>query len=83
MMTGTISEVFARIEQQVKDDMAKEEIICPACGYTWEGEELYGYVSYYGEGDEGEGECSNCEAKVTINETVTRRFDVTLVEEDT
>ena len=81
-MTETVSQVFERIEKQVRADMAKSDIICPACGYTWEGEEMYGWVTYYGEGDQENGECPHCEAKVTIDETVTRRFDVTLRGED-
>ena len=79
-MSETVDEKFDRIEKQVRADMAKQDIICPACGYTWEGEEMYGYVSYYGEDEPQDGECPRCEAKVTIDETVTRRFDVTIRE---
>ena len=80
-MAETVSQLFARIEQQVKDEIAKQDIVCPKCGYVWEGEEMYNHISYYGEDPPEQDECSNCEAKVMIKEEVVRTFEVTLADE--
>ena len=80
-MPETIQQFSERIDRQVKEDLAKQDIICPKCGHMWEQEDMGGHVSYWGEDEAKEDECGNCEARVTIKENVTREFEVTLSEQ--
>lgn len=65
------------VTKMIAEQQAREEAQCPACKYVFDPEDLDGLVTYYGEDGPQDVCCPNCEASLTVNETVTREFEVT------
>jgi endogenous inhibitor of DNA gyrase (YacG/DUF329 family) len=59
--------------------MARTEIKCPCCGYTFDSEDRTQYVSYWGEDGPQEAECPSCETSIVIQEHVIRRWSVAVL----
>jgi len=69
---------ITEIERRVAEQIALEEIKCPACGYQFDPDEQRDHVTVWGDDEPKDDECPECQAELTIDETVTREFEVTL-----
>lgn len=49
---------------------------CPMCGYHFQGEDLQGYVTYWGEDAPVDDVCPNCDVMLIVTECVHRTWDV-------
>ena len=57
------------------------DIVCPKCGHIFDDpEDTSRHVTYWGENEPKEEECPNCEAKLLVEEFVSRTFEVTVKE---
>lgn len=74
------------LEQKMTEIEKNESIICPYCGFVHKYEDdpelFYGLVTYYGEEEPQEFECSECEATFIVEEHVQRTFETKKLEDD-
>lgn len=68
------NEVMERIKKNVHDKMRRRDIICPYCDEAQSKDTAYGHVSYWGEDEEFEVDCENCNKKFFAKEKVEREF---------
>lgn len=64
---------FQRFEKNYRE---AHKIKCPHCEYEFEGEEIYPFVSMWGEDSETEAACPNCEKLFQVFEHVDRTWDI-------
>lgn len=72
------SDLEKRLKATVQAEYDDQQIKCPACGYTWADDSLAQYISDHGEDGPKNSECPACQTLLTIEECVTRTFDVTI-----
>lgn len=81
-----IKERARRVERALDLEMARlkaaSEIHCPECNYEFDYEDMDAHVTYHGEDGPKDTECPSCDCKLTIDEDVTRTWEVTVKEED-
>lgn len=70
-----------RIDRWMSEARKRQEIRCPKCNYLFEWDDMEGHVTYHGEDGPKDDECPNCEVALTIEEQVTREYEVTLTGE--
>ena len=69
------------IDKYIEKRREEERLRCPNCNYVENDDEvLNSFITYWGEDDPIDFECSNCEAKLLVEERVRRTYKVTIAE---
>ena len=75
--------LFERLQKQVEEQKKLQDIICPVCCAVFSDcEDLAGHVTYWGDDEPQEFECSACEAVLMVDEQVAREFIVTVKDKE-
>ncbi|KKN29877.1 hypothetical protein LCGC14_0839550 [marine sediment metagenome] len=73
--TSDLSDLFD-IDRLVAEQRRRESVQCPACGYTFDAEDMAGLVSYWGDNGPREMDCPECERAMVVTENVERTYEV-------
>ena len=66
------------IDEWMESYKKSHQIKCPYCDYVFEDEEVYPFVSMWGEDSEAETECINCDRTFYIKEDVDRTWETNM-----
>ena len=70
----TPKQVMERIEKEVNERIAREDIICPYCNHKQDTDTRNHYVTYWGEDGEHTIDCESCDKPFIFEEKVQREF---------
>ena len=72
--------IMDRVDAMLKAHREAKQIRCPACGYTFDMEDMLDLITYWGEDGPKDKECPSCEQKLRVTECVERTYEVEVVE---